>query len=284
MDIGIMQGRLSPRYKGRYQAFHPYCWESEFFVAKEIGFQRIEFIFDFGTEQENPLLSSSGIQRLNRVVRESGVRVTTICADYFMEAPFHSAHQARSEELFKELLTNASAVGVSDIVIPCVDQSSLKGENDKNELARSLERLLPEAEKADIKINLETDLNAGDFLDFMKRFSSPFLKVNYDTGNSASLGYKPQEEFECYGSYVSDVHIKDRLLSKGSVPLGTGDAPFDLIFSLLKKINFKGPITLQAARAERFEDEWTLVKAQLEFTQKLIQKYLVGCTENEKSN
>ena len=44
--IGIMQGRLLPRYKGRYQAHPVNYWQAEFYIAKEMGFDQIEFILD----------------------------------------------------------------------------------------------------------------------------------------------------------------------------------------------------------------------------------------------
>ena len=46
---------------------------------------------------------------------------------------------------------------------------------------------------------------------------SKIVKVNYDTGNSASLGYDIKEEFAEYGNLISDIHIKDRLVNAGSV-------------------------------------------------------------------
>jgi L-ribulose-5-phosphate 3-epimerase len=45
--IGVMKGRLLPKYQGRYQA-HPvnYC-QNEFEIAKKIGLDCIEFILDY---------------------------------------------------------------------------------------------------------------------------------------------------------------------------------------------------------------------------------------------
>ena len=42
-----MQGRLLPKYKGRYQAHPLGYWEDEFYIAKEFNLDCIEFIFDF---------------------------------------------------------------------------------------------------------------------------------------------------------------------------------------------------------------------------------------------
>ena len=36
--IGIMQGRLLPWYKNNYQSHPVNYWESEFYIAKDLGF------------------------------------------------------------------------------------------------------------------------------------------------------------------------------------------------------------------------------------------------------
>jgi hexulose-6-phosphate isomerase len=72
--------------------------------------------------------------------------------------------------------------------------------------------------------------------------------VNYDSGNSASLGYSPANEFAAYGDRIGSVHIKDRVLNGGTVPLGTGNTDFAALFSCLEKIEYRGDFTLQVAR------------------------------------
>ena len=42
--FGVMQGRLLPKYKGRYQAHPVNYWQDEFRIANEIGLDCIEFI------------------------------------------------------------------------------------------------------------------------------------------------------------------------------------------------------------------------------------------------
>ena len=48
-----MQGRLLPKVKGRYQAFPGKQWQSEFKIAKKIGINLIEFIFEENDEIVN---------------------------------------------------------------------------------------------------------------------------------------------------------------------------------------------------------------------------------------
>ncbi len=86
--IGVMQGRLLPKYQGRYQAFPRGMWQEEFKIARDLNLDLIEFILDFNNVEDNPLLKKGGLDEIKTVIENTNVCVQTICADYFMEAPF----------------------------------------------------------------------------------------------------------------------------------------------------------------------------------------------------
>ncbi len=273
-NIGIMQGRLLPRYKNRYQAHPVVYWQAEFNIAKELGFNQIEFILDYNEHEQNPLMSKKGIKEIKKMMEQTGVFVKSVCADYFMEAPLHSVHQKESEDVLIKLVKSAGKLNIVDIVIPCVDHSTLKSKKDVDMFVESINKAVPLAEKSGININFETDLNPKAFKKLLNRFDSKNIKVNYDIGNSASLGYSPKEEFKAYGAYISDLHVKDRVLGGGSVKLGTGNADFKTVFEQLKKYKFNGSIIMQAAKADDYIDDLSMVKEQKEFISKYIKKYL----------
>lgn len=261
-NIGIMQGRLLPKYLGRYQAHPLGYWEKEFPIASKLGLDSIEFILDFNNADENPLLAVDGLNRIREVQKSSGVKVRSICADYFMEAPIHSNDIAvvdKSISILYELIHNSSLIGVKDIVIPCVDKSSLKNDKDKKNFINNIKKVIHVAEKVNINICLETDLAPKPFADLIDLVGSKNLTINYDIGNSAALGHDPVEEFRAYGDKITDLHVKDRLLGGGPVPLGEGDANFIKVFELLLKNNYQGIIIFQAYRddegVEIFKDQ-----------------------------
>ncbi len=273
-SIGVMQGRLLPKFQNRYQAHPLHYWQAEFHIAKELGFNQIEFILDYNDYKDNPLMTKQGIKNIQQIIQQTGVTVKSICADYFMEAPLHSKHQKYSEKVLQKLIKNAKKLNVIDIVIPCVDQSTLKDEKDTNKFVKSINKILPIVEKANININFETDLSPHKFKSLLKKFNSKNIKVNYDIGNSAALGYAPLEEFKAYGEHISDLHIKDRVLNGGSVKLGTGNANFKTVFKLLKKYNFSGNIIMQAAKDESYISDLLMIKEQKKMISKYIKKYL----------
>ncbi len=93
--------------------------------------------------------------------------------------------------------------------------------------------------------------------------------VNYDSGNSASLGYRPEDEFAAYGARVGSVHIKDRVRGGGTVPLGTGDTDFLSLFACLRDLGYGGDYVMQAARGTA-GDELAWARRNLAFVRHLI--------------
>jgi L-ribulose-5-phosphate 3-epimerase UlaE len=250
-QLGVMQGRLLPKYLGRYQAHPVGYWQDEFPLAADLGLDLIEFILDYNDWEQNPLMSSSGIESIAKNIAATGVAVRSICADYFMVAPLHSVDKCvvrQSQTVLNSLIEHSTGIGVTDIVIPCVDASSLKDEAASERFYSGMMPVIATAECFDVNLALETDLPATSFAAVLKRFASTRVKVNYDTGNSASLGYTPQQEIAAYGDYITDVHIKDRVLGGGSVELGSGDMDFDLFFKSLPSGNSDMFFIMQAYR------------------------------------
>ena len=249
--LGVMQGRLLPKYKGRYQA-HPFgYWQNEFLYAANFGLDCIEYILDFENAVSNPLLTKKGRNEIKSYVARTGVKVISICADYFMEAPLHAEDDKQVIESLSILhqLINASVdLGVKDIVIPCVDQSSIKNFLLRDRFQEVLTEIIPVAQKNSINLSLETDLSPSKFAELLNKIDSKYVTVNYDIGNSASHGYDPVEETAAYGERISDIHIKDRVFGGGSVKLGTGDADIPGFFKLLEVLDYRGPFIMQAYR------------------------------------
>ena len=268
--IGVMQGRLLPKYKGRYQAHPVGYWQNEFGIASSYNLDCIEFILDFELYEKNPLMSEDGIDEIKKKIDEHEVYVRSICADYFMNQSFHDINQnivKESERVMCRLIKNCYNLNVNSIVIPCVDNSSLKTEDDIKRFISNTEKISDMAEKYDINLSLETDLNPVNFSQLLSELSSLKFTVNYDTGNSASLGYDVLEEFAAYGNRITDIHIKDRKYCEGPVILGEGDVDFENFFNGLKGINYDNILIMQAYRddegLEVFEKQLNFFNDQL---------------------
>lgn len=269
--IGVMQGRLLPKYQDRYQAHPVGYWQDEFEVARKIGLDSVEFILDYNDADKNPLLINGGIDEIKSVMNKTGVVTKTICADYFMEAPLHSLDNSVAEKslnVLLKLVKTSSEIGVTDIVIPCVDQSTLDGVEAEERFVSQILKIIPNIEKNNINLSLETDLAPQPFLILLNKIKSNRITVNYDTGNSAALGYDPIEELNAYGDRITDIHIKDRMLGGGPVTLGEGNTDFDSFFNKLKEFDYHGPFIMQAYRDEEgveiFKKQLSWIKPYIE--------------------
>ncbi|MBP7506347.1 MAG: sugar phosphate isomerase/epimerase [Prolixibacteraceae bacterium] len=249
--IGIMQGRLSSPTGGKIQSFPKATWKDEFFKAKKAGLSHIEWIFEGDEWQKNPIISKKGTEEIRHLIGETGITIESVCADYFMDFPYMNANDNERKglcEMLSRLVLQTKEIGGKYIDLPFVDASKI---NDRKEFTQVIEFISPAlkiAYKTGVVIALETSLNPEDFKALLLSFGHPCLMANYDTGNSSSLGYDCSEELSAYGKWLRTVHIKDRKLNGGTVPLGTGDAHFNTFFNMLVDLDYKGPIVLQAAR------------------------------------
>ena len=100
----------------------------------------------------------------------------------------------------------------------------------------------------------QSDYDPKRLKDFIRKFNPDVFGINYDTGNSAALGFHVKEEFYYYGNYIKGVHIKDRILKGKTVRLGEGNVNFKLFFKLLKRIKYKNHIIFQTARSQNKKD------------------------------
>jgi len=255
-----MQGRLVPPEGDRIQAFPRERWLDEFALGHLAGIAAIEWIFDQYGRDVNPLSSDVGIALVRDRIAQTGVRVDSLVADYFMDFPFVSANVREERERRQTLawlLGQCRRLGMSRVVLPFVDASAMRSPRDEDVVSSVLTEALPVAESQQVEVHLETDLGPAAFARLLDRIDHPWLKVNYDSGNSASLGYRIRDEFDAYGTRIGSVHIKDRVYGGTTVPLGTGSVDFNSLFEGLDRLGYDGDLILQVARgAAGDEVQW----------------------------
>ena len=285
-EIGIMQGRLSPPEGGRIQSFPKRSWREEFARAWKAGLASIEWIYEAETEALNPLGSDHGIEEVQATAKGSGVAAGSVCADYYMSERLVDQQGAPNRSATKHLgwlLGRVRRLGAVHVVLPFVDSSSLRSAREVEGLLAVLKEVIPVAEQAEVEIHLETDLPPDEFAGLLAAADHPLVRANYDTGNSASLGYDPRRELARLGPWLGSVHIKDRLRGGGTVPLGSGAADFGTCFRMLGEIGFEGPFVLQAAREERL-DKVELAITNRHFVEECFQAAAPAATSRRKAS
>ena len=250
--VGFLQGRLSPQVDGRIQAFPgSRWWRREFVLADKADFRIMEWTLDHEKLPENPLMTSSGRREIRRLSEMFNVTVPSLTGDCFMQAPFWKASGQRRhelEEVFLSVLNACHAAGIKTVVVPLVDQGSLANKAEEDMLIQFLLGRVEDLKRLGLCVAFESDLTPIELAAFIDHFPPNSFGINYDIGNSASLGFNPSEEFASYGTRIVNVHVKDRHLGGNTVGLGDGDANFDVVFAGLANLRYSGNLILQTAR------------------------------------
>lgn len=248
--IGIIQGRLTPS-GGRLQAFPHGAWKEEFGVARDLGFDGIELIVERPTDAANPVWSDEGVAGLRSAAASTGVRALSLCDDRIMEASLLRGGP-EAEAFFATLATlmrQMAKFGATRIVLPFLEQASLKGDRGAFLAARGwLERLVQVSDETGVAIMLENDLPT-DMLKELLATTDGKIGVCYDTGNRAYFGFDPAEILEL-GGLIRHVHVKDKAADGKNVMLGTGKVDFEAVSANLHAIGYDGPFILETSRGD----------------------------------
>lgn len=245
--VGILQGRLTPS-NGRGIQFFPYeNWENEFKLAREIGFDCIELLVKKNEFSKNPLSSPSGITRINELKKEFSLEILSVHGFYSKDPGY--------PEILKQLIDSTSQLGGKVILISFFDENILATEDDKKLALKQLKEPLGFASRYNIRLGIETELEAHGLKSFIDSFNHPAVGIYYDIGNMASMGVDTVKEIKFLGKDICGVHAKDRKVDQEeSVPLGEGAANFPAGFRALKLIGYNGPFIIQGARKEGVDD------------------------------
>lgn len=250
--LGVMQGRLSPAIGHKIQAYPEGTWRDEFPTAKGLGLNFIEWVVDENLDH-NALLCEG--HEVKRVCIEFGVSVPVVCFDVLIDL-FPESGKFWASDVLNEALTKvlevAAIVGIVLIELPFVDKASAQYHLQEREALGWLCDVAELAAANKVKVGLETDLSARLQIELLTKIDSSNVTLNYDTGNSAFLGFSPEEELPLLRPLISNVHLKDRVRSGRSVPLGTGLADIPLALSLIRPFGPDLFFTLQTARGSDF--------------------------------
>ena len=273
--IGFMQGRLCDPVNGLIQAFPSKDWQKEFGISQEIGINLMEWTLDSVDISKNPLLSKAGRQKILGLQKKHCLEIDSLTGDCFMQTPFWKSKGKDQDFLHNQFISicqASSQLGIKVIVLPLVDNGSLENSQHEDQVIGFLQEQSSFLKLMNLHIAFESDFEPIKLASFISRFSSNQFGINYDMGNSASMGFDPKEEFAAYGELIFNIHIKDRLLNGSTVALKEGNTNFDCVFEQIKKINYSANLILQTARAKD-NDHAALIKTYFNFTKALIAKH-----------
>jgi L-ribulose-5-phosphate 3-epimerase len=248
LRIGVIQGRLSPRPPGKLQEFPWQSYAAEFARAARLGFHSIEWIFEAARFEENPLWTEAGRDEICELIARSGVRVQSVCADYFMVrklAGERPGEVAQNLDVLSDLIVAAHAVGADRILLPLLETSAVDTPELQLQVVASLREAAPVAERHGVTLGLEMELPGPEYARLIRSVGSPRVRAYYDTGNCTAAGVDIAQDIVELLPLLHAVHVKDRVKGGSSKPLGTGDANFAGFFPALIHAGFRGDFVLQ---------------------------------------
>lgn len=257
-NLGFMQGRLLPIIDNMIQKFPVKDWEKEILLAEKNGWFLMEWTIDYFSFNQNPIINENfDLSKLKNI------KVNSITADFFMQDPFFIVKDINKKTkllndfdiVIKSMINNK----IQNIVLPLVDNASLIKNDIEDQLVIDDLSIIFEKYKEDnINFIFESDFDAKRLLRFIENFKSNKVGINYDTGNSASLGFDCELEIMTYGNFIKNCHLKDRVKGGSTVRFGDGNTNFIKVLKNLKKIKYNNDFIIQGARSDSNQDIETI--------------------------
>lgn len=271
-NIGFIQGRLVDQVYDRIQAFPLTSWKEEIKLALENDFNLMEWTIDYDFFYENPIFNDNDKQFF---LKQNNFNVNSITLDFSMHVPFWKCAGSLRKEVINrhiKLIESISDTDINILVIPLVDNGSIENVKQEKNLIEGLIDITKYLRRHNKKIAFESDFPPNILKKFINKFDEEFYGINYDTGNSAALGYDLEQEIDCYGDKIINIHIKDRIYKGNTVNLGSGSYDFKTFFNYFHDMSYAGNIILQTARHKNRHLQ-TLIKNRDFIKDYLGQKY-----------
>ncbi|MFI3630873.1 L-ribulose-5-phosphate 3-epimerase [Enterococcus hirae] len=238
-------------------------WKERFLLAKELGFSFIEMSIDETDERLAGLnWSDEMINQIRKDMKETGIRINSICLSGHRRFPFGSSNEAyriKAKELMVKAIRLAQRLSIKIIQVAGYDVYYEK----KTRLSR---KLFIEGLEESVKIASEYGIilsieimddpfmnSITKFLEIKLQIDSPYLQVYPDLGNlSAWQENDPERELEKGINWISSIHLKDTYPvtteSSGQfrdVPFGAGCVDFEGLLKKLKQMNYNGSFLIE---------------------------------------
>lgn len=270
LKIGIMQGRLLPLNSAEYQHFPKDTWQEEFRLAKDLGFDSIELLFDSYDYGNNPLLDNNLIPKIISLMNDTGLTIESVCADYFKVNCLLNVTQDRKGKhinILKLLISNCAAIGIKRIIVPLVETAGIKNTAEMIEFRDTVSKLYTSLKKHHISLSLETELDASGNLEFMNIMDCENINLQYDLGNSVSFGFDIIEDITRLKDFIAGIHIKDKDAFGRNVMLGMGLLDLKRSLRLIKDLDVVDSFILETFMGD---NPYELASKQLKLVQEAL--------------
>lgn len=193
-------------------------------LCKDAGFEGVELNFE-ETGEISMEASERDLHAIGQMVRAIGLQISGLCS--FLFWPYSLTHEdpkkrERGLELAFRMIRACKAMGTENLLVvpgsvyaPWVpDAPPVPFDLCERRAKEALHRLLPEAEKAGVYLNLENIFVNGflhspqEMIQFVDSFQSDRVRVHFDTGNIMQYHF-PEHWIRLLGRRIKNVHVKE---------------------------------------------------------------------------
>jgi L-ribulose-5-phosphate 3-epimerase len=235
-------------------------------LAKDAGFDAVELNYDLESDL-SPKHDSADYVRIRRLAEAIGIGISGVCSFLFWPYPLTSndpAKRTRGLELAGKITACAHDLGTENVlVVPgavCIpwrtDHEPVPNDVCLARAREAVNRLLPNAEKLGVKLNIENIFFNGflmtpqEMADFVDGFQSEHVKVHFDTGNIMMFQY-PEHWIRILGRRIQNVHLKE-FTKKGTDtslesfrPLLDGTTNWPAVMQAFADVGYEGHLTFE---------------------------------------
>jgi len=238
------------------------CFE----LCKQAGFDAVEP--NFALEGElSAEATEAEIRAVGRNARKMGLQISGLCS--FLFWPYSLTHndpQRRSKglELALKMIRAAKLLETPNLLIvpgavyiPWLpDEPPVPPDVCRRRARAAMQRLVPEAEKAGVSLNVENIFLNGFLHDpqqlneFVDSFKSDHVRVHFDTGNTMQYHF-PEHWVPLLGKRIRNVHLKESSKKVGEFSINTfrplldGTTNWPAVIEALDKVGYRGYLTFE---------------------------------------
>lgn len=235
-------------------------------LAKDAGFDGIELNYDLESDL-SPKSTTADFTKIRRQAERIGIEISGLCSFLFWPYPLTSnvpAERNRGLELAGLMTRAAHDLGTENLlVVPGAvhmpwreDHEPTPNDVCDRRAREAIARLLPQAEKLKVSLNMENIFFNGyllspfEMIDFVDSFSSEYVKVHFDTGNIMEYQF-PEHWIPLLGKRIKNVHLKE-FTKKGTDhsleafrPLLDGTTNWPAVMEAFANVDYDGYLTFE---------------------------------------
>ena len=235
-------------------------------LAKDAGFDGIELNYDLDNDL-SPKAGTKDFENIRKMADQIGIAISGLCSFLFWPYPLTSNDPAKRErglELAGKIAQAARDLGVENVlVVPGAvhipwrtDHEPVPNDVCDRRAREAVGKLLPQAEKLKVFLNIENIFFNGYLMTpmemnaFVDSFSSPNLRVHFDTGN-ISMFQHAEHWVPVLGKRTKNIHFKE-FTKKGTDysletfrPLLDGTTNWPAVMDALDQTGYRGYLTFE---------------------------------------